>query len=141
MKPTHPDEVAALAAVVRVTFTELETHGRAPSADAAAALMLIDAWITGADVSPDRLQAAADASHQERVPFAAREKDRARSWAATAAGNLAWMAKKDRGWKDGCTSIMDAAFQAWPAQMAVLAQDKLSKAALALTQRSKDGDH
>ncbi len=31
------------------------------------------------------------------------------SWARTAAGNLAWLAKKDRGWQNAGTTIMDAA--------------------------------
>jgi hypothetical protein len=118
MKKDHRIEVAALAAVVRAVFVDLAALGRTPPAQAMAALELVDRWLAGsssltaggADIDVAALQAAADLSHQDGVPYAQREKDRSLNWARTAAGNLAWMAKKDRGWEK--PSVMDAAFYA-----------------------------
>lgn len=111
-KAGHREQIGGLAAVVRATFADLEGHGRAPSPDAIAALELVEQWIADGLIDSDTLQAAAHRSHQEGVKFVDREKDRALSWARTAAGNLAWMAKKDRGWQEAERSTMDAAVYA-----------------------------
>jgi hypothetical protein len=91
---------------VRVVLNDLAAH-RAVPAHALAALELVESWLTGAAVDAAALQAAADLAWQDGVPYAQREKDRSLSWARTAAGNLAWLAKNDRGWQE--SSILDAA--------------------------------
>lgn len=112
MKRDHRREVAGHAAVVRTALTDLESHGRTVPPAAWAALAAVDDWLGGNDVPGEVLQAAADLSFQTGVPLAGRESDRALSWARTAAGNLAWFAKKDRGWQTGGTAILDAAVYA-----------------------------
>ncbi|MBN8222343.1 MAG: hypothetical protein J0L53_15580 [Spirochaetes bacterium] len=110
MKPDHRHETFALAAVVRTVFADYATRGRKIPEHSTAALALVEAWLKGSDVSAKALQAAADLSHQEGVKFEQREKDRSLAWARGAAGNLAWFAKKDRGWEKAGQSVLDAAF-------------------------------
>lgn len=108
----HPAGVAALAEVVRTTFSDLAQHGKVVSDDARAALALVDRWLAGEEVSADAFEAAALRAHQEGLPFAQREKDRVLKWANGAAANLAYTARKGRGWQDGPKSTMDAAHYA-----------------------------
>ena len=110
MKPNHRHETFALAAVVRTVFADCAALGRKIPEHAAEALALVESWLTGGDVTTKALQAAADLSHQEGVKFEQREKDRSLAWARGAAGNLAWFAKKDRGWEKAGQSVLDAAF-------------------------------
>lgn len=111
MKNDHYAKVFSLAAVVRRVVEDVAAHRTVPR-EARAALAAVDAWLGGKPVDAAALQAAADLSFQEGVPFARREKDRALGWLRTAAGNLAWLAKKDRGWQNGGQPLMDAAFYA-----------------------------
>ncbi len=108
MKP-HLDEVAALAVVVHSAFEKLGALGKKISPAATAALRLIERWLAGSVVSAEELQSVAKAAHEDDLPLAKREKDRALSWANTAAGNLAYVALKRRDWKDGVRTVMDAA--------------------------------
>jgi len=112
MKKDHRSEVFAWAAVVRTAFDDFETRGRALPDPALAALDLVEAWLTGKEIDVAQLQSAADLSHEEGVAYVKREKDRALNWIRTAAGNLAWYAKKDRGWQNADASILDAAVNA-----------------------------
>lgn len=111
MKEDHYTKVFSLAAVVRRVVDEVAAHRTVPE-EARAALATVEAWLGGKPVDAAALQAAADLSYQEGVPYAQREKDRPLTWLRTAAGSLAWLAKKDRGWQDGGTSLMEAAFYA-----------------------------
>ncbi len=109
MPTDHAAEVASLAAVVRVVFDDFAALGRVVPDDAMAALALVEQWVEGKPIEVADLQAAEDRSHQEGFSYAQREKDRALAWARGAAGNLAWTAKKARGWQQGRQSVMDAA--------------------------------
>lgn len=110
MKTDHRQETFALAAVVRVVFADYAALGRKVPPHATQALAKVESWLNGDAVDPQALQAAADLSHEEGLPFAKREKDLSLTWARGAAGNLAWFAKKDRGWQNAQQSVMDAAF-------------------------------
>jgi hypothetical protein len=110
MKADHCHETFALAAVVRTVFADYAALGHKVPEHATDALALVESWLQGGDVSTKALQAAADLSHEDGVKFEQREKDRSRAWARGAAGNLAWFAKKDRGWENAQKSVMDAAF-------------------------------
>lgn len=109
MKKDHHHETFALAAVVRAVFADYEALGYKVPKHAAEALASVDSWLQNGDLSPKALQAAADLSREEGVKFEQREKDRSLAWARDAAGNLAWFAKKDRGWEKAGQSVMDAA--------------------------------
>lgn len=101
--------IAALAEVVRTVFSDVEARGLRVADDARAALALVDHWIAGEPVDGAALGAAASRAHQDGVPLANREKDRALSWANTAAGNLAYAAQKGRASKESERATMDAA--------------------------------
>ncbi len=109
MKKDHALEVVGYAAVVRSAFADFTGLGKVIPSATQAAFALVERWLAGEEVEPEALQAAANLSFEDGVPFAQREKDRAVSWARTAAGNLAWLAKKDRGWQEGGATVMDAA--------------------------------
>lgn len=109
MKKDHRPEVAGYTAVVQTVFADLERYGCKVPPDALAALNTVNSWLDGNEIDAAALQSAANLSFQDGVSLAEREKDRAMSWARTAAGNLAWLAKKDRGWQNAGTTIMDAA--------------------------------
>jgi hypothetical protein len=109
MKKDHYLEVVGYMAVVRAAFAEFVALGRVVPADALSALAAVESWLAGDDIDAEALQAAANLSHEDGVRFEKREKDRSLTWARGAAGNLAWLAKKDRGWQNGGTSVMDAA--------------------------------
>lgn len=109
MKKDHYLEVAGYISVVRAVFEDFESYGRKIPEAATAALLAAETWLEGKEIDASALQAAADLSFEEGVPYAKREKDRALNWARTAAGNLAWLAKKDRGWQYGGQTVMDAA--------------------------------
>ena len=110
MKIDHRHETFALATVVRTVFADYTALGHKVPEHATEALAAVESWLQRGDVSAKALQAAADLSHQEGVKFEQREKDRSRAWARGAAGNLAWFAKKDRGWENARKSVLDAAF-------------------------------
>lgn len=105
----HAREIAALAEVVRTAFGQLAAHGKTPSVPARAALEACDRWLAGEAVSTQALLACATAAwdHQRAVPLAAR--DPVITWSDTATGNLASLARKERGWQDGRRTILDAA--------------------------------
>lgn len=109
MKKDHRREIAALTAVVHALFAEFESHKKEIPDHARDALARVDEWLAGKNTSAAELQKVADLSHEDGIPYAQREKDRATSWLRTAAGNLAWMAKADRGWQTADQSILDAA--------------------------------
>lgn len=101
--------MTALAAVVHALIVDFESYGKKIPPEARDAVALVDDWIAGKNVSTVKLQKVANLSHEDGVRFADREKDRATRWLRTAAGNLAWMAKADRGWQTADQSILDAA--------------------------------
>ena len=105
----HAAEVAALATVVRVTFDDLVALGRPLPPAALAALQLVEAWVAGEPISIAALDAAKDAAHENGVPYAKRTKDSTASWAGSTAGNLAVLAKKERGWQGVPESVLNAA--------------------------------
>jgi hypothetical protein len=109
MKKDHYLEVTGYIAVVQTVFDDFRSYGREVPEAAAAALQAAVTWLEGNDMDEAALQAAVDLSFEEGVPLAKREKDRALAWARTAAGNLAWLAKKDRGWQNAGQTVMDAA--------------------------------
>lgn len=109
MKKDHRSEITALASVVHALFADFESYNKAIPQEAREALALVDDWIAGKNVTAAKLQKAANLSHQDGVRFEQREKDRATRWLRTAAGNLAWIAKADRGWQTADKSIIDAA--------------------------------
>lgn len=110
MKPDHRHETFALAAVVRTAFADYTALGHKVPEHASQALALVESWLNGGKITAKAMQAAADLSHEEGVRFEKREKDRSHAWARGAAGNLAWFAKKDRGWEKAGQSVLDAAF-------------------------------
>jgi hypothetical protein len=109
MKEVHRAEVFAMAVVVRAAFADMAALGRAVPDQALAALALVERWQGGAPVDAAAFQAATDLAHQEGLRYEQREKDRALSWARCAAGNLAWMAKKERGWEK-CAIVDNASY-------------------------------
>lgn len=110
MKPDHRQETFALTAVVRTVFADYTALGHEVPEHASHALALVESWLYGGKITAKAMQAAADLSHEEGVRFEKREKDRSHAWARGAAGNLAWFAKKDRGWEKAGQSVLDAAF-------------------------------
>lgn len=106
---SHPTDVASLAAVVRSVVDELATRGRPVRTPVREGLELLERWLTGEPVDAEALQRAQGVAHENEVPLAQRESDRAVSWANTAVGNLLWMAQKMRGWKGADLGIMHAA--------------------------------
>ncbi len=112
MKKDHTIEIAGYTSIVQTVFHDIEGFGRSIPEQALAALALVNDWLQGKEIDAEALQAAANLSFEEGVPLAQREKDRALSWARSAAGNLAWLAKKDRGWQKAGQSVMDAAVYA-----------------------------
>jgi hypothetical protein len=105
----HAAGVTALAEVVRTLFADLEERGKSPSANARAALALVDRWLAGEPVTAEELEAAAVLAHEDKLKFEEREKDRALKWANGAAGNLAYAAKRGKSSKEGDRATMDAA--------------------------------
>ncbi|MFO0612308.1 MAG: hypothetical protein U0414_06960 [Polyangiaceae bacterium] len=105
----HAAGVAALAEVVRTLFADFDARGKTPSANARAALALVERWLGGEAVTTEAFEEAAIAAQEDKIPFAQREKDRALYWANAAAGNLAYAARKARGWKEDERATMDAA--------------------------------
>lgn len=105
-KKSHPAQIAPLAAAVRWTFTKL---GRPVPSVAEAALALVERWLGGEAVTAAQFDAARAAAHEDGVPYVKRQKDRALMWANSAAGNLAWMATKARGWSQAAGGVLDSA--------------------------------
>lgn len=102
----HRREVAALLAVVRPMLAELAKHRGVP-APAAAAVTLMERWLGGEAVDRAALLAAQRVVHEDGVPRAQREPDRARAFARAAVGNVAWVAQQPRAWKQGHVTVVD----------------------------------
>jgi hypothetical protein len=109
VKKDHRAEVFALSTVLRAVVEDFAAQAKNVPEDACAALAAVDAWLQGGTLDAVALQTAADRSFQTGIPRAQREPDRALGWLRTAAGNLAWLAKKDRGWQTGSQAVLDAA--------------------------------
>jgi len=141
----HGAEVSALVAVVRAVVADLAQHGRPLRAIGRDALALLERWVAHEVIADDVLANAQSRVHEDGVPRAEREPDRAIHWANTALGNTLWMARKGRGWKGVPPSIMDAATYAL-SSLAVagvrdhIALEALRTAALAGLVRAAQGD-
>lgn len=98
-------------AVVRHVEGVLVAHGVATGPAVTAALALVERHGRDGDVDVDALKAAASAASDETRDgrLAVDPSRRAAMWLATAAGNVCWLARKERGWKDAPRTILDAA--------------------------------
>ncbi len=105
---SHGADVAALFVVVRTVVEVLARNGRPLREPVRAGFDLLERWDGGEGVETSALLRAQGLVHENEVPLAEREPDRALSWANTAIGNLLWMAQKTRGWKGAHPGIMDA---------------------------------
>ncbi len=107
----HRTLVLAQLAVVRYVEGVLVAHGVATGTAVTAALALVERQGRDGDVDGDALKAAASAAWDENEDgrLAAEPSRRAAMWLATAAGNVCWLARKERGWKDAPRTILDAA--------------------------------
>jgi hypothetical protein len=108
----HAREIAALAAVVREVFAQLEAHAREPTESARGALAAVERWLAGEPVSTEDLAAAAERAWSELASVPWGQRDLVLSWSNTAAGNLASVTRKLRGWQDGRRTVLDAAASA-----------------------------
>ncbi len=109
VKRNHSAEVCALAEVVRAALAEVEESGRILSEPTRRAFACVERWLAGETVTKEELEQAREAAHQSHVAREQREQDQSLVWANAAVGNLAWMAQKARGWKDGERTVLDAA--------------------------------
>lgn len=106
--------VVAHLAVVRHVAALLTARDVTASQPIEAALALVARWATEGGIDGDALAAAAEAAWADGHPhrLASEPALRARMWLGTAAGNLASMARRERGWKDAPRTILDAAASA-----------------------------
>jgi hypothetical protein len=107
----HRPLLLAQLAVVRHVEGVLVAHGVATGPAVTAALALVERQGRDGGVDGDALKAAANAAWDETEDgrLAEEPSRRAAMWLATAAGNVCWLARKERGWKDAPRSILDAA--------------------------------
>ena len=140
----HRLEVAALVQVVRAMLTELAPRRGMP-APAEAAVALVERWLRGEAVSRPALLAAQLEVHEDRVPAAQRDPDRARSFARAAVGNVVWVAQQPRDWKQGHVAVVDMVACAYDllgveplsGRSAVVAQLEAARAAASATPPAK----
>jgi hypothetical protein len=129
----HPAVVAAHLAVVRRAAAVLAEHAVEVPAPVTEALALVERWCVAGGVEAAALTAAAtaawDAGTEGRMSDDRAE--RARMWLATAAGNLAFLARRERGWKDAPRTILDAAASAASSLRVPGVPDRAAFAALA----------
>ena len=105
---SHGADVAALFVVVRTVVEVLARNGRPLREPARAGFDLLERWDGGEGVETSALLRAQGLVHENEVPVAEREPERALSWAKTAIGNLLWMAQKTRArWApSACTTVV-----------------------------------
>lgn len=103
--------VLAHLEVVRTAARLLSDHGVPPIAAVDAASALVERWAEEGGVDDRELAAAAEAAWADGAAFrtSGDPRLRARMWLGTAAGNVAFLARRARGWKDAPRTILDAA--------------------------------